>query len=151
MGLKNLIQVNCIPSAQTGMHPHSFSKSIQPTIQMRLLIINFFERRSLYESQGRYNWFWVDICNNNWLDTIQLHIFWVACATLYVGKHIYLTHWGRVLYICVGYLAIIGSDNGLSPVQHQAISWINAGLSLVGTVGTHFSEVLIEIITFSFM
>ena len=26
-----------------------------------------------------------------------------------------LTHWGRVMHICVSKLAFIGSDNGLSP------------------------------------
>ena len=33
----------------------------------------------------------------------------------------YLTHWGRVTHICVSKLAIIGSDNGLSPGRRQAI------------------------------
>ena len=37
-----------------------------------------------------------------------------------------LTHWGRVTHICVGKLAIIGSDNGLSPGRRQAIIWTNA-------------------------
>ena len=32
-----------------------------------------------------------------------------------------LTHWGQVTLICVGYLTIIGSDNGLSPGWRQAI------------------------------
>ena len=32
-----------------------------------------------------------------------------------------LTHWGRATHICVGDLAITGSDNGLSPDQRQAI------------------------------
>ena len=42
-----------------------------------------------------------------------------------------LTHWGRVTHICVGNLTIIGSDNGLSPGQRQAIIWINAGILLI--------------------
>ena len=33
----------------------------------------------------------------------------------------FLTHWGRVTQICVSKLAIIGSDNGLSPGRRQAI------------------------------
>ena len=41
-----------------------------------------------------------------------------------------LTHWGRVMHICVSKLTIIGSDNGLSPGQRQAIIWTNAGLLL---------------------
>ena len=39
-----------------------------------------------------------------------------------------LTHWARVTHICVGNLAIIGSDNGLSPSRRQAIIWTNAGI-----------------------
>ena len=61
-----------------------------------------------------------------------------------------LTHWGRVTHICVGKLIIFGSDNGLSPDRRQAIIWTNAGLLLIGPLGTNFSEILIEILTFSF-
>ena len=50
----------------------------------------------------------------------------------------------------VSELAIIGSDNGLSPGQHQAIIWTNAGIYLIGPLGTNFSEIFIEILTFSF-
>ena len=60
-----------------------------------------------------------------------------------------LTHWGRVIHICVGKLTIIGSDNGLLPERHQAIIWTNAGILLIGPLGTNFSEILIEIQTFS--
>ena len=59
------------------------------------------------------------------------------------------THWGRVTHISVGKLNIIGSDNGLSPEQCQAIIWTNAGILLIGPLGTNFSEILIEIQTFS--
>ena len=61
----------------------------------------------------------------------------------------FLTHWGRVTHICVNNLTVIGSDNGLSPGQHQAIIWTNDGILLIGPLGTNFSEVLIEIHTFS--
>ena len=60
-----------------------------------------------------------------------------------------LTHWGRVTHICVGKPTIIGSDNGLSPERRQAIIWTNAGILLIGPLGTNFSEILIEIQTFS--
>ena len=53
-------------------------------------------------------------------------------------------------HICVSKLIIIGSDNGLSPDRRQAIIWTNAGLFLIGPLGTNFSEILIEILTFSF-
>ena len=61
-----------------------------------------------------------------------------------------LTHWGRVRHICVGYLTIIGSENGLSPGRRQTIIWTNAGNLLFGPLGTNLSEIFIEIITFSF-
>ena len=53
-----------------------------------------------------------------------------------------LTHWGRVMHICIGSLTIIDSDNGLSPGQCQAIIWTNAGILLVGFLGTNFIEIL---------
>ena len=67
------------------------------------------------------------------------------CLTLNV-----LTHWGRVTHICVSKLTIIGSDNGLSPGRHQAIIWTNAGILLIGQLGTNFNEILIEIHIISF-
>ena len=60
-----------------------------------------------------------------------------------------LTHWGRVTHICVGKLSIIGSDYGLSPRRRQAIILTNAGILLIGTLGTNFSDILIEIQIFS--
>ena len=60
-----------------------------------------------------------------------------------------LTHWGRVTHICVGKLTIIDSDNGLSPERRQAIIWTNAGILLIGALGTNVSEILIKICTFS--
>ena len=53
-------------------------------------------------------------------------------------------------YICVSKLTIIGSDNGLSPDRRHAIIWTNAGILLIWTLGTNFSEILSEIHTFSF-
>ena len=45
---------------------------------------------------------------------------------------------------------IIDSDNGLLPDRRQAIIWTNAGILLIGPLGTNFNEILIEIYTFSF-
>ena len=53
-------------------------------------------------------------------------------------------------HICVSKLTIIASDNGLSPGRRQAIIWTSAGILLIGPLGTNLSEILIEIITFSF-
>ena len=60
-----------------------------------------------------------------------------------------LTHWGRVTQICVSKFTIIGSDNGLSPIRHQVIIWTNVGILLIRTLGTNFSEILIQIHIFS--
>ena len=60
-----------------------------------------------------------------------------------------LTHWGRGTHICVVKLTIIGSDNGVSPGRRQAIIWTNAGILLIGPLGTNFIEILIGIQTFS--
>ena len=54
------------------------------------------------------------------------------------------------MHICVSNLTIIGSDNGLSPGQRQAIILTNAGILLIGPLGTNFNEILIKIHTFSF-
>ena len=61
-----------------------------------------------------------------------------------------LTHWGQVTHIFIGNLPIIGSDNGLLPDRRQAIIWTNAGILLIGALGTNFREILIKVITFSF-
>ena len=53
-----------------------------------------------------------------------------------------LTHWGRVTYICVSKPTTIGSDNGLLPGWRQAIIWTNAGILLIGPLGTNLSEIL---------
>ena len=52
-------------------------------------------------------------------------------------------------HICVNKLTIIGSDNGLSPDRRQAIIWTNAGILLIVPLGTNFSEILIDVLTFS--
>ena len=53
-------------------------------------------------------------------------------------------------HICVGDLTSIGSDNGLSPGQRQAIIRTNAGILSIGLFGTNLSEILLGVQTFSF-
>ena len=53
------------------------------------------------------------------------------------------------MHICNSKLTIIGSDNGLSLGRRQAIMETNAGILLIAPIGTNFSEILIEIYTFS--
>ena len=74
--------------------------------------------------------------------------------TTHLNTHLYrirhLTHRNRVTRISVSKLTLIGSDNGLSPGRRQTIIWTNAGILLIGPVGANFSEILIEIYSFSF-
>ena len=58
------------------------------------------------------------------------------------------TYWGLVTHKWVQ--IIIGSDNGLSPDRRQAINWTNAGILLIGRLGTNVSKILIEIHISSF-
>ena len=88
-----------------------------------------------------------------WQEMLKISI--LAITNLRLLPHLpvanELTHWGRVTHICVSKLTITGSDNGLSPGRRQAIIWTNAGILLIGPLGTNFSEILIEIQTFSFI
>ena len=52
-------------------------------------------------------------------------------------------------HIWVGKPTTIGSDNGLSPERRQAIICTNAGILLIGLLGTNFSEISFEILAFS--
>ena len=46
------------------------------------------------------------------------------------------------MHILISKLTIIGSDNGLSPGQRQAIIWIDAGILLIHPLIINFSEIL---------
>ena len=83
-----------------------------------------------------------------WTDDSSVH--WCIYASLSLNELRILTHWGRVMHICVSKSTIIGSDNGLSPGRRQAIIWTNAGILLIGPLGTKFSEISIGIQIFSF-
>ena len=91
-----------------------------------------------------------------WFDTPS-HSLWRHCNVIWsfvlfwpLFPSLTSTHWGRLTHICVSKLTIIGSDNGLSPGRCQAIVWTNAGILLIGPLGTNFSEILVEFHTFSF-
>ena len=84
-----------------------------------------------------------------------IHAGWFATMSIWNSNILphnenTLTHWRRVTHICVSKLTIIGSDNGLSPNRRQAIIWTNAGILLIGPLGTNFNEISIEIHKFSF-
>ena len=73
--------------------------------------------------------------------TLEYTVHNVSTSLMLSGS----THWGRLTYVCVNKLTIIGSDNGLSPGRPQAIIWTNAGILLTERLGKHFSEFCIEI------
>ena len=77
------------------------------------------------------------------LPSVITAVRWNPCRNL-------LTLWGRATQICVSKLPTIGSGNGLSPDQRQAIIWTTARILLIGPLGTKFGEILFEIHTFSF-
>ena len=47
------------------------------------------------------------------------------------------------IYASVNWVSV-GSDNGLSLVRRQAITWTNAGSLSIEPLGTNFSEIRIE-------
>ena len=63
-----------------------------------------------------------------------------------------LTHWGWVTNICVSKLGHhwFRYNNGLSSDRPQAIIRTNAGIMLIEPLRTNFSELFIQILTFSF-
>ena len=90
----------------------------------------------------------------NFLTTFQRSCYWTKMYEFRLRFHWslflrvkvtifqhWLTHWARVALICVGKLSIIGSDNALSPGRRQAIIWTNAGILLIGSLRTNFSEI----------
>ena len=90
--------------------------------------------------------------SHGWIARVNMCCTSMAIWTiyLYLWPWSHLTHWGRVMHICVSNLTIIGSDNGLSPGRRQAIIWTNAGILSIGPLGTNFNEISIGIQTFSF-
>ena len=83
---------------------------------------------------------WIKIWNFSFKKTYDI---W-KCSGQCLGLSV-LTHWGRVAHLSVSKLTIISWDNGLSPGQHQAIIWTNAGILLIQTLGTNISEIFIAI------
>ena len=93
--------------------------------------------------------YWLDTYTK-WSQFMQYYVIWdhfingpILLLSHY--QHLPLTHCRRVTHICVNKLTITGSDNGLSPDRRQAIIWTNAGILLIRTLGTNFSEIESEI------
>ena len=112
-------------------------------------------------SQGTISWIYfmdcyswimlktVKLVKSNWNITLSLKTGYVSrlknsCINL-VAQNATLTHWGRVTHICIRKLTLIGPDNGLSPIQRQATIWTNAGILIIGPLGTNFCEIWVKI------
>ena len=111
-----------------------------------MLNLNYSLLRAVL-AQGTINaiWYFAKIWKSDRVQILQLkYILQVTVCGLFG-----LTHWGRVTHICVSKLAIIDSDNGLSPGRRQAIIWTNTGILLIRTLGKNFSEILGKIHSFS--
>ena len=124
---------------------------------MKILIFCFEFHISLF--------LWVQVISQYWFSMLRYQwCLGAEQATNYCPRtndshviwcHIYVTkpqrvNWGRVAHICASNLTITGSDNGSSPHRCQAIIWTNVGILLIGPLGTNFTEISIEIYTFSF-
>ena len=81
---------------------------------------------------------------------IKAILYTTAYDTVKRSNRLWCFQRGWGMHIYVGKLTIIGSGNGSSPGQHQAIMWTNAGILLTGPPVTNFSAILIKIHTFSF-
>ena len=109
---------------------------------------DFYISSALSECKGYSMWYilhfvWCLFDDENWS-------WYIAAGVVVGGGTPWLSHWGQVMHICIGKLATINSDNGLSPGRRQAIIWTNAGILSIGPLRTNFTEMLIEILTFSF-
>ena len=90
-------------------------------------------------------------CLQNVMHFVQVSVYQIYQMVIpLVTIRALLTHWGWVTHICVSKLTPIGADNGLLPRWPQAIIRSNAGILLIGPLGTIFSELSIKIHTFSF-
>ena len=73
-----------------------------------------------------------------------MHLMYLQTNNIHILPHISDVNLLRLsdTYKCVSKLTIIGSDNGLSPQQRQAIIWPKAGILIIVT---NFGQILSEI------
>ena len=98
--------------------------------------------------------FWIGATgtNINWNIHQHTQLFFEEMSSenvlylLKIASILFVPQWINSLRLS-GKLTIIGSDNGLSPGQCQAIIWINAVIFLIGPLGTNSIKILIEVLT----
>ena len=89
----------------------------------------------------------VNICNMQKAGLCHMKcscIMALTCCSRVLPTGNFLTIWGHVTYSCLCTLTIICSYSGLSG-RRQTIIWTIAGIFLIGTLGTEFSEIISEI------
>ena len=77
--------------------------------------------------------------------TMTMTIWWPRS-----GVWIYQIVTGVTSVVGVPSTHLVGSDNGLPPGRRQAIIWTNAGILLMGPLGTNFSEIITKVYIFWF-
>ena len=92
----------------------------------------------------------VELFQSSWYLKQWMKYWWPRFTHDTGVMYCYLTHWGRVTHTCIDNPSINGSDNGLLSSRRKDIIWTNDRILLIGSLETNFSEILIEIHTFSF-
>ena len=87
----------------------------------------------------------INYINIKALMLLRIHVVNSVCTMLVKGVPGWWNTFNSLRHICVSKINIIGSDNSLSPGQHQAIIWINAGILFIWPLRTNFSEIYIDI------
>ena len=96
------------------------------------------------------------MCNTeeHWHQIKYTFKFWPDISIKsYINWHIHtnwhkvhgLTHWGPMMHMCISESGILGSNDSLSPIWHQAITQTNDNLFVNWTHRNRFSEVTINI------
>ena len=142
----------CIPSVESWRchQMETFSALLALCVGNSLVTGEFSSQTPLMQSFDVF----FDLRLNKWLVNNQdagdlgCHHIHYDITVMFLSTAV-LTHWGRVMHICVVKQTIIGSYNGLLPGWRQAIIYTNAGILIIGPLGTNFSEILIGIKTFS--
>ena len=132
-------QQQVIPTGIGGVN-HFFTIQFQLAIPRRTIFSHLYDFYIIY-NQNPMLWHEYHFKFSIWkMDRAQWVIHWRIFH--------FFNSLSRVTHISVSELTIIGSDNGLSPGRRQAIIWINAGILLIGVLGTNFNEILVEIHNF---
>ena len=120
-------------SSGVGQLPQTARLPLAPAMVLLALIYRFLQD------------FWIVFKHEYKIPWKLFPYYWSSVEDLEPLFFIWLTQCGPVTYISITKLTIIGSDNGLSPGRCQAIIWTNKSILLIGSLGTNFSEILIEI------